>query len=149
MPQASTPASTQIKYSWKDHDTAEQLLNPPVLNQWYTVFDSDDVRLLIMTIYQKNTEAAAKDVEIKWTIDGTTYFCTESLTDDTTYWIYRIVASSSGGTTGLRAENIRTFAFDMLDKRGLKFKVETRIITALGTAQSLKARAVYETLEAT
>jgi hypothetical protein len=137
------------KYAWKDHDTDIVNMLPPVLNQWYTVFDAEDVRLLEMYIAQVNTETDPKDVEVRWTIDGNVYFVTVTVANGVENYIYRTMDPSTAGTSGLTDTIVENPAFIHNDKRGLDFKVEVRIISALGTAQRLVAYAVRETLEET
>jgi hypothetical protein len=142
-------AGANVKYAYLDHDTDVQDLAPPVLNQWYTVFDADDVRLLWCEVIQSNTEAAAKNIEVKWTIDGTVYFCTVAANSGTSYLVYRSTLASAGGTSGLWFAATSFNAAYYVDKRGQDFKVEVRIVSALGTAQTLTGRCVRETLEQT
>jgi hypothetical protein len=142
-------AGANVKYAYLDHDTDQQSLAPPVLNQWYTLFHAYDVRLLWCKVLQTNTEAAAKDIEIKWTIDGNVYFASISCNSGTDYFIYRQQAPSVAGTSGLYFQAATVNAVYYVDKRGQDFKVEVRIVTALGTAQTLLCQCVRETLEQT
>jgi uncharacterized protein YbaR (Trm112 family) len=148
-PQAQGAYQAPVKYAYKDHDTAQQWLTPPVLNQWYTIFNDIDVRLLWCEVRQVNTEAAVKTVEVKWTIDNNVYFMSQDLTSNTIYEVYRTTYPSTGGTNGLFGSGGTVNGVFYCDKRGQSFKVEVRITTALGTAQDLRCRCVYETLEVT
>jgi hypothetical protein len=149
MPQAMLGYVPQVKYMWLDHDTDVVSEAPPVLNQWYTVFDADDVRLIWCNILQNNGEAALKDLEIRWTIDGNVYFCTIHANANTDYYGLRTWLPSAGGTSGIEGNAVVLNAARYVDKRGQHFKVEVRIVTALGTNQTLRCWCVRETLEPT
>lgn len=146
MPRANVG---DVKRWLQDHDTDEVDVSPPDQNTWYELFDAEDVRLIWHTIYQSNTETAAKDVEVRWTIDGNVYLGTVSLPDSTYYHAYREDAASAGGTGGLALVAALSNAGKYVDKRGLDFKVEVRMTAVPGTAQRLRSRAVRETLEIT
>lgn len=137
------------KYWLRDHDSDVVDENPPDQNQWYEVFHAQDVRLLWCQIYQTNTEVAAKDIEVRWTIDGNVYLSTVALDDATTNYVYRHHTPSTGGTLGLQSGAGVVNAGYNVDKRGLDFKVEVRMIGVPGTAQQLLCRCVRETLEVT
>ena len=149
MPVAGGHIGAGVKYHYEDHDTDGVNEIPPVQNTWYEVFDAEDVRLIWCTMRQTNDEAAAKDVELRWTIDGNVYFLVESLADSEVRWCYRSVAESSGGTGGLISQIDKVNAAYNVDKRGQSFKVEIRLTGAPGTNQTLRCRCVRETLEAT
>lgn len=145
MPAAS---GSGVKYAYQDHDTDVVSLAPPTLNNWETVFDEEDVRLLWCVIHQSNDETNAKNVEVRWTIDGNEYLVAVALSDLTLNWIYRSYAPSAGGTAGLANSATEKNACGYTDKRGQSFKVEVRITSALGTNQTLSCYCVRETLEA-
>ena len=138
-----------VKEWLRDHDTDLLYEAPPVQNTWYEVFDAEDVRLLWCDIFQSNTEVAAKDIEVRWTIDGNVYFLSLSLADSTATYIYRGRSPSAGGTGGLASTGTEVNAVYHVDKRGLAFKVEVRMTSVPGTAQVLQCRCVRETLEVT
>jgi hypothetical protein len=149
MPQAAAAYVPQIKYMWLDHDTDVVSEAPPTWNQWYTVFDADDVRLLWCVIYQSNDEQAAKNVEVRWTIDGITYLVAFSLANNTLTWIYRDYKPSTGGILGLLTSAVALNGAMYVDKKGQSFIVEIRITSANGTSQVLNGYCVRETLEPT
>ena len=138
-----------VKEWLQDHDTDQVFEIPPIQNTWYEVFHAQDVRLLWCTLYQSNTENAAKDIEVRWTIDGNVYFVSVSLADATRNWVYRTYDISAGGTAGLVSVVPTQNAAFYTDKRGLSFKVEVRMTSLPGTAQQLQCRCVRETLEVT
>lgn len=142
-------AGAAKKYMYQDHDTDVVNEVPPTLNQWYTVFDAEDVRLLWCCITQSNDEAAIKAIEVKWTIDGNDYFVSVNLASADYRFIYRDHVPSTGGTLGLQHTNDTINAAYHVDKRGQSFKVDVRIVTALGTNQTLVCHCVRETLEET
>ena len=143
------PKASGMKFHYLHHDTVEQSLVPPVLNQWYTILDAYDVRLLQVRVQQTNTEAAAKDLEVRWTIDGVVYFCTFTPASGTNVHVYRTIAPSAGGTNGLWNSATGYLAHYYTDLRGQHVKIEFRITAALGTNQTLLGRVNYETLELT
>ena len=143
------PKASGMKFHYLDHDTAQVNMAPPVQNTWYEVFHAQDVRLLVCHAIQTNTEAAAKNIEVRWTIDGTVYFIGFAFLDATDYFIHRYFQPSAGGTGGLGQSAALRNGCVYTDKRGQDFKVEVRITAALGTAQTLRCDCVYETLELT
>ena len=138
-----------VKYHYLDHDTNFSEKIPPVQNTWYDPMRRYDVRLLWCVVYQKNDEAAAKTVEVLWTVDGNLYKVTHALDDDTNYFIYRAWNPSTGGTDGLLASTAEKNAAGATDKRGQDFKVQVRMTDAPGTNQILRCWCVPETLELT
>lgn len=146
MPRADGRA---IKYAYEDHDAYVVEETPPIQNQWYTVFDEEDVRHLWCRVYQTNDGAAAKNIEVKWTIDGHVYFGSASVPNDSARWIYRNYLPSAGGTQGLSFNGNAFMAAYYTDKRGHSYKVEVRITSALGVNQLMYCECVIETLEET
>jgi len=137
------------KFHYLDHDTEYVNVAPPEQNVWYEVFTDEDVRLLLCVIRQTNTEAAAKNVQIRWTIDGNVYWCLIALAHNTLNYVYRDHNPSAGGAAGLTFAATWRNACFYTDKRGINFKVEVRITSALGTNQTLTCWCVKETLETT
>lgn len=148
MPEAHARHVEQVKYAWQDHDADEVSEAPPVQNTWYEVFDAEDVRLLLCLVRQENDETAVKDIEVRWTVDGTVYVRASTLNHATNYWIHRAEDPSTAANE-LVASTSRYNAGFYTDKRGLSFKVEVRITSPVGTNQTLVCRCVRETLEAT
>lgn len=146
MPEAH---AADVKRWLQDHDTDLVSETPPVQNQWYTVFDAEDVRLTWCHFIQTNDEVAAKNIEVRWTVDGTVYFVLQLATNNTGYFVYRWVMGSAVGTAGLATDTATRNAVYFVDKRGLSFKVEIRITSPLGTNQTLACRCTRETLEQT
>lgn len=138
-----------VKEWLQDHDTDQVLETPPIQNTWYEVFHAEDVRLLFNTMYQTNDEAAAKDIEVRWTIDGNVYFVTTNLANGTLNYIHRRYPPSAGGTSGLGVTAAIFNAAYYIDKRGLDFKVEVRMTSVPGTNQTMRCSCVRETLEVT
>ena len=149
MPRAGGNIAAQVKYHYQDHDTDLVSEAPPVQNTWYEAFDAEDVRLIWCQIFQSNDEAAAKDVEVRWTIDGTAYVLTYSLANQAAALVFR---DYQPAPAGLQASLITTLwrnAGGYVDKRGHSFKVEIRMTAVPGTNQTLICRCVRETLEET
>lgn len=138
-----------VKEWLQDPDTDVVDETPPVQNTWYEVFDAEDVRLLWCVIRQDNDETAAKDIEVRWTIDGNVYLEQVGLNDATSMWVWRDHDPSVGGTGGLSSSTSIFNAAYYTDKRGLDFKVEVRITSVPGTNQRLRCWCVRETLEVT
>ena len=143
------PKASGMKFHYLDHDTDVQSLAPPVQNTWYEVFHAYDVRLLWCTVTQANDETAAKDIEVRWTIDGNVYLGIGNCASASPYYVFRRLLPSAGGTAGLIILAGTQNAAYGVDKRGQDFKVEVRITSALGTNQTLICRCVRETLELT
>ena len=137
------------RWHYLDHNTDVVDESPPILNNWYEVFHDEDVRLIFCTVYQTNDETAAKDIEVRWTIDGNEYFRAFSLADSTTEFLYRQADPGVAGVSGLWHQVGWTTAAFHSDKRGQHFKVEVRITSVLGTNQRLRCYCVRETLEIT
>lgn len=138
-----------MKYAYYDHDTDRVNEVPPVQNTWYEVFDAEDVRLIWCIIFQTNDEAANKDVETRWTIDGNIYFYSDNLPNNTLHWVYRSRDPSTAGTAGIIISATAVNAGYYVDKRGQVFKVEVRMTSVPGTNQVLLCDCVRETLEET
>ena len=149
MPAAGGNIAEQVKYHYEDQPPSVVNEAPPVQNTWYPGTDDEDVRHIWCVVYQKNDEAAAKDVEIRWTIDGNVYLKAFSLTDGTNTWIFKNREPSAAGTTGLATLNTSINAGGYADKRGQAYKTEIRMTGAPGTNQTLSMWDVYETLEET
>lgn len=143
------PKAFGQKFMWRDHDTDQVSLAPPVQNQWYEVFHGYDVQLLRCRILQVNGEAVAKIIEVRWTIDGNVYFTSDSINNNIENFVYRANAPSTGGTDGIDVTTSFVAAARNTNKCGQDFKVEVRITSALGTNQTLLCQCVRETLELT
>jgi hypothetical protein len=136
-------------YAWKDYNTASISLAPPVQNQWYEVLHVYRCTLNKCALIQTNTELASKDCECRWTIDGTVYTVANSgQTNNTMEYVYRGILTSAE-IYPLIFNSSQTNAGYFDNVYGQDFKVEVRIHSAPGTAQTLKAYCVYSTLEAT
>jgi len=143
------PKAFGQKFHYLDHDSDYVAQIPPVQNVWYEVFHAYDVRLIWCTVFQLNDETAAKNIEVRWTIDGNVYVAPFSLAHNTYEWIFRTFERSLDAPPGLYHSAIRYNAAYFVDKRGQDFKVEIRITSALGTNQALYCWCVRETLELT
>lgn len=144
MPQASG-----AKYHYLDHDTDFLNMVPPVQNAWYQVFDAEDVRLIWCCVFHSNTGAVAKDIQVRWTIDGNVYLIGWSVPSGVVHSVYRYIQPSTGGTQGLGWDGGIMTAGYRTDKRGQRFKVEVRMTSAPGVNEDLRCWCVRETLEPT
>ena len=149
MPVAGGSIVEPKKYHYKDHDTFLVNQVPPVQNTWYSDLDEDDVRHIWCQIFQSNDEAVAKDVEVRWTIDGNVYLVALALGNQANTYIYRERTPSAAGTTGLLSTADPANAAYYVDKRGQAYKTEIRMTGVPGTNQILRMRDVAETLEET
>jgi len=143
------PKAFGAKYHYRDHDSIRVIVAPPIQNQWYTVLDAHDVRLLWCVTYQNNDDLAAKDIEVRWTIDGNVYLGTVSLPNITYRYWFRYWPLSAGGTGGLLSTLGDINPAYYVDKRGIDFKIEFRMTSVPGTNQSMRIIVTYETLELT
>lgn len=141
--------AANVKRWLQDHDTDLVDQEPPVQNTWYTVFNANDVRLLICEVEQYNDEEAAKDIEVRWTCDGNVYVHAMTAVAGDQYYIYRNKYESSELQEPLGDSPTLVNAAMYVDKRALSFKVEVRITSVVGTNQILVGRCVRETLEQT
>lgn len=137
------------KFHYDDHDSDVVNEAPPVQNTWYECFDAEDVRLIWCVVRQTNDESAAKDVEIRWTVDGNVYFISLAIDHNTYVYIFRYFLPSSGGTAGLSATSTIHNAAWEVDKRGKEFKTEIRMTGVPGTNQVLNMWCVRETEDLT
>jgi hypothetical protein len=137
------------KYHYQDYDTDIVNAAPPVQNQWYPVFEADDVRLLFCAVQADDLLAAGSDIEVRWTCDGNVYGIYKEADSGTQYYIYRNKYTGSA-TTGLAADSSDNLnAAKYTDKRALHFKVEVRKTNACLATDTLQAWCVRETLEET
>lgn len=143
------PRASGQKFHYQDYDSDVANEAPPVQNTWYEVFDAINVRLLLCRVRQINDEVAAKDVEVRWTIDGNVYLGVFTCLDTTWYYVWRTPTPSGAGTGGLSLTTTPSTATLYTDKRGLTFKVEVRMTSVPGTNQVLRCECVRETLELT
>ena len=149
MPVAGGNIAEQVKYHYEDQPPSVVNEAPPVQNTWYPGIDDDDVRHIWCVVRQINDEVAAKDVEIRWTVDGNVYLAAFALANNTATWIFKNREPSAGGTTGLSTLGTSINAGGYADKRGQSYKTAIRMTGAPGTNQVLSMWDVFETLEET
>lgn len=148
MPTAHLGKST--KYHFQDHDPAYLNQVPPDKDTWYTVLEDTDVRLIQFAVYQNNDEVAAKDIEVKWTLDTHVYFIAlDGFEADEQLNLKKDKHPSTGGTAGLGYQTYTGAIPHDMDKRAHSAKLEVRMTSAAGTNQVLRAWCLYETLEET
>lgn len=151
------PLNGPIKFSWSTKEE-KAVLNPPVINTRYTVFNEvGGVRLIRFQIFQDNTETDAKEVDIILTIDGTEYLydssAIDSLNNLAVYSLY-LSPSPSDPNYQLGIGSDYPFVIGMTGtNNGFPFeahtlKLEVRLTNAAGTAQKITYKAVYAILEA-
>ena len=145
MPVAGGSIAEPKHYHYEDVDTVYVNEAPPVQNTWYPGIDDEDVRHIWAVILQMNDEAAGKNCEVRWTIDGKVYLLALNLANNAQRFLYRNQVPSTGGTLGIGLDEIRVNAGYYVDKRSQAYKTEIRITDAPGTNQTLKMWDVYET----
>ena len=139
-----------VPHYWpRHHETHEVRQQPPVLNQWYTVFDEQDVEMTWFNVNQNNTEAAAKNIEVRVTVDGVVYQHTYGVPAASDRWIYRSLNKSTAFDHGMTIDTVARNPGYTTKWSGQAFKVEVRQTSAIGTAQLLLSRCVIGTDEVT
>ena len=149
MPVAGGNIAAQVKYHYEDHNPDYITQVPPVQNTWYEVFDAEDVRLLLCRVKQTNTDAANKDVEVRWTINGNSYLVSLNVPTGETWSVWKNHYLDPAGLAGAEMTASPLNACIYVDKRGHDFKVEVRMTSPPGTAQTMGCWCVRETLEET
>jgi len=149
MPSAQAGYSAANKYWLKDHDTAYINITGPVRNQWYTVLQTDDVRILVFAFMGIDLLAAGADFEIRWTLDGNVYTTADYFASGTQIYVTRDQYPSGIGSGLIAQAGSRSAMLSLLDKRALMAKLEIRIKSVTLATDVLMAWCVYETLEVT
>ena len=149
MPSAQAGYSAANKYWLKDHDTAYINITSPVQNQWYTVLQADDVRILVFAFMEIDLLAAGADFEIRWTLDGNVYSTADNYASGIQIYVTRNKYPSGIGTGLSTQVGIQSAMLSLLDKRALMAKLEIRIKSVTLATDVLAAWCVYETLEVT
>jgi len=149
MPVACAGPIAPVKYAYLHHDSGYVNEAPPIQNQWYTVFEDDDVRVIRAQMRQGNGAADNKAVEWRYTVDGLVYGCPFSLPNGVYWDIWRDRGQSPFGLTATAILTEKLNAAMHVDLRGQHVKAEVRLTDAPGANQTLQAWGVYETLEVT
>lgn len=149
MPKASDIALAQLIYLWKLQDKIYQKQDPPEQNTWYTLLDDELVRLIYVNMYQTSLEAAAIDVESRWTIDGVVLLGDDSLADDTNVYVHKYCESNLGENPTLELTISETLinSAGYVALIGHEVKLEYRITSIPQTIQVLWAGVNYEKYE--
>lgn len=137
------------KYAYLHHDSGFVNVAPPIQNQWYTVFEDEDVRVIRAQMRQTNGASAALDVEWRYTVDGLVYAVSFSLPHNALYDVWRDKGPSPGGISVTATLTEKLTAAMRVDLRGQSVKAKVRLVGAPGANQTLQAWGVYETLEVT
>jgi len=144
MPRASAGPVT-VPHYWPEHqDGYYTVQNPPVVNVWYTVIDEVDVDVMWLALRQNNGDAAAKNIEVRFTVDGVVYQTTFSVPHDADQYIYRQAYRSIDAIPGLAMGATLRNAGYTKGWKAQAFKFEVRITSPLGTDQAIRARAVAD-----
>jgi len=144
--------SRTLKHAWKLHDAETDTRAPPTQNVYHEIFDlAGGQKFHYITIKQTNDEVAAKNVDVKLTIDGETYEKTGlSFGNGEIYYLYWTDIGLDPPAATLGASNsgiLPAFGFSMDDSAGAKFipdveemtaaKLEVKMTSAPGTNQVL------------
>jgi len=132
-------------FAYRSYPLAELNQDPPTVDTWYPVLDGQiDCRLVFCAVRQINDEAAAKNLEVRWVLDGETFSAAFSADNDTWYYVYRVATSNA------LAETASVVATGYYAARHAQLAdVDVRITSAVGTNQELDGRVDYEVLMAT
>jgi hypothetical protein len=149
MPIAHAGYVAQVKYWLQDHDTDLVNESPPVQNQWYTIFEDDDVRLLTCAVMATDLMEAGSDLAVRWTLDGNVYLLTFNNASGVQDYIYRTKYPSGTNLELAKLANPMMAMQQFGDKRALHMKIEVRKTSACLATDILQAWCVRETLEAT
>jgi len=149
MPAAYGGHVAQVKYHYQDHDTAYRD-DTPVINTWYTVLETDDVRLIYHAIAYDDDEHNGPNFEFRWTLDGNVYTGVAMYSEaGVQKYVYRNKHQIGGATNPLEPSNDPTMCMKDVPKHALHAKLECRVTMAVGTNPHLYQWCLYETLEAT
>ena len=144
MPVASAGPITAPHYFYEHLNTIEVRQQPPALNLWYTAFDEVDVSAIYIGLNQNNVEAAPKNVEVRFTVDGVVYQHTYNIPAAAERWLYRVNTIATGPDHGMAIDTVIRLAAYTDNWHGQAFKAEVRITSALGTNQLLLCRFTIE-----
>ena len=126
---------------------------PPTINVWYDVLNvTRGVELLQIQFYQINDETDMKQIATELSLDGIVYSKTIAANHDVKYFFAR---DESSEFTALNIEtviglNTHTALGDVVALGSILAKacyLRARMITAVGTNQSLRIQVIYRTQE--
>ena len=117
----------------------------PVLNQWYTVLDTvRNVRVRNVAIYQSNDEAAQKQLQVRFTINGVASAVDASNSASGAWNGFKIFSVNDTPTyTANEVDSLATY----VNLNYSSIKIEIRTTSALGTNPLLKCTVQYEQLK--
>lgn len=144
MPEASGAGRLPV---WLASMSEYEKEDPPVQNTGYQIITEEpNVRLLMYAVRQVNDEQAAKDLEVRFVLDGNDYIVAFSALNNTQYYVY--VNKKQGEDFGVALSTSLTeinCGFHC-DKRALEATLEARITSAVGTNQTLEQWLIWEQL---
>lgn len=113
---------------WRLKPKASHYIKPPVLNQWYTILkETAFVQVLFIGFKHANSAASPRDMEVRLTVDGTTYIGTTGPTSGAWYFAALSLDSIVNGLTlGTTVQNVGKY----VGADGAVVKVEYRMIQA-------------------
>lgn len=146
MPRAGGNIAEQAVYHYATQPVAVVDEAPPVQNEWYIILEDVDIRGLFFTFRQVNDETAAKDIDIRWTLDGVVMTQVGfSAANNTIYCSYKSFFSDAPYVPTSTIFNMGKYT----DIRCLAGKFEIRTTSVPGTNQVLSGRVVWEQLQET
>jgi len=117
---------------------------PPVTNTWYAILDTDllgyqRVAIHTVSVEQKNDEAAAKNVQVRLTINDVIQntVLDRSQNSNVTYWPYLFADIHNLALYNQAASVSGLFYCQYGSVGGRKVKLEMRLTSAAGTNQYL------------
>jgi len=157
-------ATKETISAWTLHDIETDLHAPPTQNVYHEVFDLETGQILHwIAIKQENGEVAAKNVDIKLTIDGEVYEKIGNALDHAEFYYVYFNTVGDDLTAGIvvaitNASPLTSFGIAIEDSDGIKtpraslpmieVKLEVRQTSALGTNQTLNTYYRRSSLEA-
>lgn len=158
-----TASAAVTKFGWKLYNTLTDTRAPPTQNVYHEVFDlADGSKLHYITVEQNNDETDAKNVDIRFTIDGQTYeLIGTALAHGEIYYIYWEDIGQDPPAAKLKIRNdspLTIFGMAAEDSLGAKTprtalemhdcKFEYRMTSVPGTNQTLVSKYRKSLLEA-
>jgi len=143
-----------IKYAFKHKALLHDARAPPVTNTWYTVLSvSSGHRIRQIRVEQSNVEVAAKNIEVKITLDGVVYTETIALGSGAAAYLYidedgLLEDAAFECQFGMRTKDSLGTDNIIGDREMHTILVEYRNTSAAGTTQTLDMYVTREALEA-
>lgn len=134
------------KQSFQKMPRAYLAQEPPVQNTWYTILDTTkDIYIYTVFVTQINDELAAKDVEVRATINSVTASGSLSQANNSTMcWRF-----ASGSDTLTAVAGAGSFQTNNSPLHCLSAKIEMRTTSTTGSTPKLRGGCQYSVLDVT